>query len=108
MFYVHVHMSKIITYDRNAGIVLGGRKMIFIVDAALFVTTLRVGVSCNSPFISWGYLTRSAHKPRSKQLQYRLGFTETLTTRQIGFLNCLMDIVKVIYSNLKGALKRNA
>ena len=45
MFYVHVHMSKIITHDRNAGIVLGGRKMIFIVDAALFVTTLRVGVS---------------------------------------------------------------
>lgn len=103
MFYVHVHMSKIITYDRNAGIFL-----FFIVDAALFVTTLRVGVSCNSPSISWGYLTRSAHKPRRKQLQYRLGFTETLTTRQIGFLNCRMDIVKVIYSNLKGALNRNA
>ena len=37
MFYVHVHMSKIIAYDRNAGIALGERKMICIVDAALFV-----------------------------------------------------------------------
>lgn len=37
MLYVHAHMSKIITYDRNAGIVLGGRELIFIVDAALFV-----------------------------------------------------------------------
>lgn len=65
MFYVHVHMSKIITYDRNAGIVLGGRKMIFIVDAALFVTILRVGVSCNSPSISWGvFNTERAQAPK--------------------------------------------